>query len=173
MGKSLPGWGSTLTSQNMWSHYSSLSITHSDPPHPYCSGLWNSSNLGEAPSTLWLKQPMASNTLLPMQKSSSTTDTTNGTQSSKSTNKPSWPKSNKKTMPSQALNTTWKRSGSTNASPTSRANWTSAGSSLLTTSPHIGKTLTATATVDQKVHPKGEVMLPPEQAAQLLPWYMQ
>ncbi len=39
--------------------------------------------------------------------------------------------------------------------------------------PHAAQTLVTTTTVDQEVHPKGEVMLPPKQADKLLPWYMQ
>src|SRR5216683_3769414 len=39
--------------------------------------------------------------------------------------------------------------------------------------PHTTQTLITTTTVDQEVHPEGEVMLLPKQAAELLLWYMQ
>jgi len=75
-------------------------------------------------------------------------------------------------VPYQASNTAWKATASINASPTSKATWTSNKSSPLNTMPYVTKTLVTTAAVDQEVHPKGEVMLPPEQVDKLLPWYM-
>src|SRR5216683_5654821 len=64
--------------------------------------------------------------------------------------------------------------GSTNASPPWKAEWTSAKSSRAATtlSPAV-RTLVDTAGVDQEVLPEERVMLLPEQAAELLPWYMQ
>src|SRR6266851_222577 len=168
----LLGQESTLMSWNTWSHYSSLSITHSNPPLPCHSGLWNCSNLREAPFIPWLKRPVASNTPLPMPKSNDTTITMNDKQNWKSTAGPSWLKLSRKTMPKRASNTAWRCTDSINASPTSKATLTSIRSSPLKTSLHAGKTLATTTMVDQKVHSEKEVMLPPEQVAQLLPWYI-
>src|SRR6266851_601196 len=61
-----------------------------------------------------------------------------------------------------------------NVSPRSKDGWTSTKNSRGdTTSSPAAPTLVDTAGVDQGVLPEREVMLPPEQAAKLLPWYMQ
>src|SRR5216683_6983618 len=88
--------------------------------------------------------------------------------------KPSSPTSTKKTTRFRGLNIAWKRTGFTNASPPSKGGWTSAKNCrAATTSSHAAPTLIDTAGVDQGVLPEERVMLPPEQAAELLPWYMQ
>ncbi len=86
---------------------------------------------------------------------------------------PSSLKSNRKTTHYKGLNIVWKRTGSTNDLPHSRGEWTSTTTSLPAATSCTARTLITTAGVDQEVLPEREVMLPPEQVAELLPWYMQ
>ena len=162
-----------LTSQNMWSPYTFYQTTYCNPPPPYPSGSWSYSKPKGDPTTPWLKWPVALNTPLHMLKWSDTAAATCNEPSWKSTNGPSWPKSSEKMRPFQVLNTVWRCMASMNNSPTSKATWTSTGNSQSKTMPHATQTHVATTTVDQEVHPEEEVMLPPEQAAKLLLWYMQ
>ena len=107
----------------------------------------------------------------PMLKSSDTTTTMKGVWNSKSTNKQLSLKSSGKMTYYQELNTIWKAGAFMNASPTSKGASTSAVSSQSGTMPCAAQTLATTTTVDQEVHPEREVMLPPEHADELLPWY--
>ncbi len=159
-------------SQNMWSPFTSHQTTYSAPPPLCCSGLWSCSRQREGPITPWLKQPMDSNTWLHSPKWSDTAATTNNELNWKSTNGLSWPKLNKKTKHCQASNTTWKPMASMSNLLILKADSTSTASSQSATMPHTAQTCVTTAAVDQKVHPEGEVMLPPKQVAELLPWYM-
>src|SRR5712671_5842216 len=117
---------------------------------------------------------MDSNTQQPSQRWSDTAATTRTEPSSRWHDERSRPTSTKKTTCFRGLNIIWKRTGSTNASPHSKAGWTSAKNSLgVTTSSPAAPTLVDTTGVDQGVPTEERVMLPPEQAAELLPWYMQ
>ncbi len=106
-------------------------------------------------------------------RSSTVTATIDAVPNLKSPAKPSPPKSNKKTTRYKGLNIVWKCTGSTNNSPHSRAEWTSAMTSPPAATSCIAQILITTAGVDQGVLPEREVMSLPEQAAKLLPWYMQ
>ncbi len=173
MVKSSPEQESTLTSQNMWSPSTFHQTTHSDPPPPYCNGSWSSSKPEGGPTTPWLRRHIASNTPPPSPKWNITVTTTNAMLSSRSTGEPSSLKSNEKMKPYRGSNTAWRHMAFTSNLPNSKAEWTSATTSPCAITPCATQTLTATATVDQEVLPKREVMLPPKQAAELLPWYMQ
>src|SRR6266851_5157532 len=161
-------------SQNTWSPYTSHQTTQHAPPPYSPPGSSNSSKPMEELTTPWLRRRVDSNTQQPSPKWSDTAVTTPTAPNSKWHGKRSSPTSTKKTTRFRGLNIVWKRTGSTNASPRSKAGWTSAKSSpaAITSSP-AAPTLVDTARVDQGVLPEKGVMLPPEQAAELLPWYMQ
>src|SRR5712671_2272980 len=174
MGRSSPEPASEPTSQNTWSHYTSHQTTQHAPPPYSPPGSSNSSKLTGELTTPWLRRHVDSITQQPSPKWSDTAATTPTALNSKWRAEPSSPTSTKKTTCFRGLNIVWKRTGSTNASPHSKAGWTSAKSSpAATTSSPAAPTLVDTARVDQGVLPEKGVMLPPEQAAELLPWYMQ
>src|SRR6266851_9935878 len=173
-GRSSPEPASEPTSQNTWSRYTSHQTTQHAPPPYSPPGSSSSSKQTRGPTTPWLKRHVASTTPQLSQKWSDTATTTHTEPSSKWHDAPSSPTSRKKTTRFRGLNIVWKRTGSTNASQPSKGRWTSAKSSpAATTSSPAAPTLVDTAGVDQGVLPKEGVILPPEQVAELLPWYMQ
>src|SRR6266851_5412832 len=93
MARSLPEQESTPMSQNTWSPSTSPQTTHNAPPPPYHHGLWSYSRPRGDPTTPWLKQPVASNTLLHTPRWSDTAATTSDRPNWKSTNGPLWLKS--------------------------------------------------------------------------------
>src|SRR6266851_9116832 len=132
MARSSPEQESTSMSQNTWSPFTSHQTTHSNPPPPYRTGSSSFCKPGGEPTTPWLKQPVASITPPPSLRWSNTAITTNATPSSKSPVELSPPILNKKTTRYKGLNIVWKHTDSTNNSPCSRGEWTSAATSLAT-----------------------------------------
>src|SRR5216683_1856587 len=173
-GRSSPEPASEPTSQNTWSLYTSHQTTQHAPPPYSPPGSSSSSKPTGEPTTPWLRRRVDSITQQPSPKWNDTAATTPTAPSSKWHDEQSSPTSKKKTTRFRGLNIAWKRTGSTNASPHSKVGWTSAKSSpVATTSSPAAPTLINTTGVDQGVLPEKGVMLPPEQAAELLPWYMQ
>src|SRR6266851_5874773 len=174
MARSSPEREKGLTNQNTWSLSTSHQTTQHTPPPYSPPGSSKSSRPAGEPTTLWLRRRVDSNTPQPSPKWSDTAATTCTAPSSKWHDGHSPPTSTKKTTRFRGLNIAWKRTGSTNASPRSKGGWTSAkNSQAATTSSPAAPTLIDTAGVDQGVLPEERVMSPPEQAAKLLPWYMQ
>src|SRR6266851_8816344 len=174
MGRSSPEPASEPTNQNTWSPSISHQTTQHAPPPYSPPGFSSFSKPTEELTTPWLRQRVDSNTPQLSQKWSGTAATTCIGPNSKWLAEQSPPTSTKKTTRFRGLNIAWKRTGSTNASPHSRAGWTSARNSPgATTSSPTAQTLVDTAGVDQEVPSEERVMLLPEQAAELLPWYMQ
>src|SRR5712671_1833500 len=123
-GRSPPEPASEPMSQNTWSPSTFHQTTQRAPPPYSPPGSSNSSKPVEAPTTPWLRQRVDSNTPQPSQKWSNTAVTTRTEPNSKWHAEPSLPTSTKKTTRFRGLNIVWKCTGSTNASPPSKAGWT-------------------------------------------------